>query len=63
MKAQRGSRGRSNKTKGRSLEVMAHLKRSIIQVKAVTNCLAYALIIAIAKITKGLNYQAYRHGR
>jgi hypothetical protein len=31
---------------------MAHLKRSIIEVKAETNCLAHALIIAVARITK-----------
>jgi hypothetical protein len=39
------------KTKGRPLTVMAHLKRSVIEVKAETNCLAHALILAIAKIT------------
>jgi hypothetical protein len=37
------------KTKGRPLEVMAHLKKSIIEVKTETNCLAHALIIAIPK--------------
>jgi hypothetical protein len=36
------------KSKGRPLSVMAHLKRSIIEVKAETICLAHALIIAIA---------------
>ena len=30
---------------------MAHLKKRIVQVKTVSNCLAHALIIAIAKIT------------
>jgi hypothetical protein len=51
------------KTKGRPLGVLAHLKRSIINVKAETNCLAHALIIAIAKITRDPNYKAYMQGR
>jgi hypothetical protein len=38
------------KTKGRQLSVMAHLKRSIIEVKAEENCLAHALIIAVARL-------------
>jgi hypothetical protein len=38
------------KTKGRQLSVMAHLKRSIIEVKAEQNCLAHALVIAIARV-------------
>jgi hypothetical protein len=51
-----------SRIKGRSLEVMAHLKRSIIDVKAETNCLAHALILAIAIITKDPNYNSYRKG-
>ena len=35
------------KTKGRLFAVMAHLERSIIEVKDEQNCLAHALIIAI----------------
>jgi hypothetical protein len=50
------------KTKGRPLGLMAHLKRSIIEVKAETNCLAHALIIAIAKITNDPNYNSHRRG-
>jgi hypothetical protein len=50
-------------TKGRPLAIMAHLKQSIIEVKGETNCLAHALIIAIAKITKDPNYKSYRQGR
>jgi hypothetical protein len=42
---------------------MAHLKKSIIEVKAEANCLAHTLIIAIAKITNDPNYAAYRKGR
>ena len=42
---------------------MAHLKRSIVQVTSETNCLAHALIIAVARATKDPNYAAYRKGR
>jgi hypothetical protein len=41
---------------------MAHLKKSIIEVKAEENCLAHALIIAVARLTKDPNYKAYRQG-
>jgi len=41
---------------------MVHFKRSIIEGKAETNCLAHALIIAIARITNDPNYNAYRKG-
>jgi hypothetical protein len=54
--------GRGIKTKGRPLGVIAHLKRSIIEVKAETNCLAHALVIAIAKVTNDPNYNSYRRG-
>ena len=50
------------KSKGRPLSVMAHLKRSIIEVKAGTNCLAHDLIIAIARLTNDPNYKAYLQG-
>jgi hypothetical protein len=51
------------KTKGRPVDVMAHIKRSIIEVKSEENCLAHALVIAIAKATNDPNYKAYRQGR
>ena len=41
---------------------MTHLKKSIIQVKADENCLAHALIIAIARFEKDQNYDSYRRG-
>jgi hypothetical protein len=50
------------KTKDRPVDVMAHLKRSIIEVKAEENCLAHALVIAIAKATNDPNYNSYRRG-
>ena len=40
------------KSRGRPLSVMAHLKKSILEVKAEANCLAQALVIAIAKVKK-----------
>ena len=50
------------KSKGRPLSVMAHVKYSIISVKAETNCLAHALIITIARLSKYPNYNSYRNG-
>ena len=50
------------RTKGRQLANMAHLKLSIIEVKAENNCLANALIIAIARMNKDPNSQSYRKG-
>jgi hypothetical protein len=52
--------GRGTKTKGRPLSVMAHLKTSVVEVKAEEDSLAHALIIAIAKLTNHPNYKAYR---
>jgi hypothetical protein len=52
--------GRIIPTKGRLLSTMAHLKRSIVEVKAENNCLAHALVIAIAKLTNDPDYVAYR---
>jgi hypothetical protein len=51
------------KSRGRPLPVMAHLKRSVLEVKALENCLAHAIIIAIAKLENDPNYKAYRQGR
>ena len=53
-----GLRGDGIKTNDTPLSVMAHLKKSIIEVKTETNCLAHCLIIAIAKITNDTNYKA-----
>jgi len=50
-------------TKGRPLENMVHLKRSIVEVKAEENCLAHARIISIAKLTNDSDYNAFRKGR
>jgi len=50
-------------SRGRPLSVMAHLKRSTMEVKAEENCLAHALVIATAKVDKVPNYKAYIQGR
>jgi len=50
-------------SRDRPLSVMAHLKRSIVELKAEENCLAHALVIAIAKVHKDPNYKAYIQGR
>jgi hypothetical protein len=51
------------KAKGRPLSVMAHLKRSIVEVKSEQNCLAHALIIAKTRLDKDPDYKAYSQGR
>jgi hypothetical protein len=51
-----------SKIKARELSVKKHLK-SIIEVKAETNCLAHGLIKAIAKVTNDPDYKAYCQGR
>ena len=58
-----GSPGDGIKSKGRPLSVMTNLKNSIIRIKTETNCLAHALIIAIAKLTNDPNYKAYIEDR
>jgi len=55
--------GSAIKSRGRQLSVMAQLKKRIVDVKATENCLAHALVIAIAKAENDPNYVAYRKGR
>jgi hypothetical protein len=50
------------KTKGRSLDVLSAVKRSILVVKAIFLCLAHALIIAMVRVNGDLMYQSYRKG-
>ena len=57
-----GLQGNGIKTLGRPISVMAHLKKSIVQVKTETNCLAHALIIAIEKLNMDPNYKVYIQG-
>ena len=58
-----GNGKRAEKTKGRSLSVMSAIKKSIVTVKASLNCLAYALIIAMARVNGDPKYQSYRDGK
>ena len=51
-------RGDGIKTMGRPISVMAHLKKSIVQVNTETNCLTHALLIVIVKLTYDPNYKA-----
>ena len=53
---------KSIKSKGRPLHETVQTKRSIIRVKSNTNCLAHALLIAIARLTNDPVYNSYRHG-
>jgi len=50
------------KRKGRPLATMVHLKSTIVEVRAEENCLAHALLIAIARFKDGPNYKSYRQG-
>ena len=52
----------AQRSNGRTVVNLAHLKRSVIEVKAENNCLAHALILAIARLEKDPNYQLYRKG-
>ena len=54
---------RATKSMGRPLSVKAHLKKSIVEVKAEEYCLAHAIIIAITTVENDANYKAYRQGR
>jgi hypothetical protein len=50
------------KTKGRSIDVLNAIKRSIVTVKAAVLCLAHAIIIDIARVDNGPKYASYRQG-
>jgi hypothetical protein len=50
-------------TKGRPLETMVRLKKSIVEVKAEENCFAHAVVIAVARLTNDPDYKAYIQGR
>ena len=49
-------------TKSRPFDIMVHLKKSILQVRAKSNCLAQALFIAKSKVDDDPNYNSYRRG-
>jgi len=50
--------GRGIKTRGRPLALIAHLKSSIVEIKAENNCLVHALRVAIARVDNDANYTA-----
>jgi hypothetical protein len=50
------------KTKGRSLDVLSAIKRSIVVVKTALLCLAQALIIDMARVNGDPKYASYRDG-
>ena len=58
-----GLGGDGIKKMGRAISVIAHLKKSIVRVQNETNCLAHALIIAIAKQNNDPSYASYRKRR
>jgi hypothetical protein len=53
----------AEKTKGRSLDVLSAIKKSIVKVKAGFLCLAHALIIAMARVIGYPKYKSYRDGK
>jgi len=55
--------GKSIRSKGRPLHEMVHTKRCIIKVKSKTNCLAHALLLAIARFENKPVYKSYRRGK
>jgi hypothetical protein len=54
---------KAEKTKGRSLNVLSAIKKSIVVVKVAFPCLTHALAIVMALVNKDLKYVSYRHGR
>ena len=58
-----GNGKRAEKTKGRSLDALSAIKRSIVIMKAAFLCLAHALIIAMALVNDDPKYALYRHGK
>jgi hypothetical protein len=52
----------AEKTKGRSLDILSAIKKSIVKVKAGFLCLSHALIIAMAKVNGDHKYKSYRDG-
>jgi hypothetical protein len=50
------------KTKGRSINVLSAVKKSIVFAKVAVLCLAHALVIAIARVSNDLKYASYRDG-
>jgi len=58
-----GNGKRAEKTKGRSLDVLIAIKKSIVVVNATFLCLAHAVVIATARVNSDPKYELYRHGK
>jgi hypothetical protein len=58
-----GNGGVGITAKSRPLEIILHLKTSIVDVKAENNCRMCALVITIARLTNDPDYKAFRQGR
>ena len=58
MKAGKGKG--AEKTKGRSLNVLSAIRKSIVVFKAAFLCLPHALIIGMARVNGDPKYQSYR---
>ena len=54
---------RAIKSRGHPLSVMAHLKIIVVEVQASENCLALAILMAIAKVENYPDYKVYLQGR
>ena len=52
----------AEKAKGRSLDVLSAIKKSIVVVKAAFLCMAHSLVIAISKANSDPKYKSYRDG-
>jgi hypothetical protein len=55
--------GKAETSKGRPLPVIAQFNLGIVEVNTKENCLAHALLIAVAKLTNDSDYKVYRQGR
>jgi len=58
-----GIGGDRMKRKGKPPTTMAHLKCSIVEVRAEENSLAHEIVIAIARLNNDPNYTSYMKGR
>jgi hypothetical protein len=55
-----GNGKRAEKTKGRSLNILSSINRSIFVVKTAYLCLDHALLIAMAPVNGGPKYESYK---
>jgi hypothetical protein len=58
-----GNGKRAEKTKGRSLDVLSAIKKSMVAVKAAFLCFVHALIITMARVNGIPKYKAYSNAK